>query len=385
MSMTPAYLEVKSLTLTVGKFSLRDIRLSCGKGEYHVLLGPTGSGKSTLIKSILGFFRIAGGAIHLNGRDISHYPPEDRRLGYVPQSYSLFPHLNVEQNIRFGLSGGKKPAAAADPIVNRLCRTFHIDHLRRRGIRYLSGGERQKVALARALAIQPDLVFLDEPFSSIDEGAKRNLWVEMKKMINEIGITAVHITHNLEEAYSLGERLSVMLDGRILQSGAKEEIFQRPAGREVAAFLNYRNIFSGVARPHPAGTAVDTGPFHFVLTRGIPPGARVDLCVRQQDIKIIKEGRPLRGPLKDNVISGVIVSVFPFPDYCMLYFRSEGSSREYDFEIKLPPYLRERHDLYPKKTIRIAFWEPNIIVFPFTVPDPAPGEPSCSPDSGPTY
>ncbi|MEW6079117.1 MAG: ABC transporter ATP-binding protein [Thermodesulfobacteriota bacterium] len=362
--MTRAFLQVESLTLSVGNFSLRNIQLSCGKGEYHVLLGPTGSGKSTLIKCMLGLFRIYRGAVFLNGRDISRCRPEDRRMGYVPQHYSLFPHLTVEENIRFGLFSRKQDPGTANVIVDRLCDTFHIGHLRGRGIRHLSGGEKQKVALARALAIQPDLVFLDEPFSSIDEGSRRDLWVELKKIINEIGMTAFHITHNLEEAYSLGERLSVILNGEIHQSGAKNEIFERPATREVAAYLNYRNIFSGTARAHTAGTVVDTDAFRFVLSGKIPDGEKVALCIRQQDVKIIKEGRPLRDQLKDNVIAGVIVSIFSFPEYCLIYFKSNSSSQAYDFEIKLPPYLRERHDLFPGKTVRIAFWEPNIIVFP---------------------
>jgi len=362
--MNTAYLQVNALTLSLGNFSLRDIHLSCGRGEYHVLLGPTGSGKSSLMKCILGFFNIDGGAIYLNGRDISHCRPEDRRMGYVPQNYSLFPHLNVEENIRFGLRAGKRDPSTANRIVDRLCDTLRIENLRGRNIRHLSGGEKQKVALARALAIQPDLVFLDEPFSSIDEGARRDLWVEMKKIINEIGITAFHITHNLEEAYSLGERLSVLLNGRIHQSDIKQEIFEHPATREVAGYLNYRNVFSGTARPHSAGAVVDAGTFSVVLSRRIPPGTPVDICIRQQDIKIIKEGNPLKDSLKHNVIAGRIVSVFPFPEYCLLYFKINGSPRAFDFEIKLPPYLKERHNLSPGKAAQVALWEPNIIVFP---------------------
>ena len=361
--MADDYLKVSQLAVSLGKFSLRDIRLSCAKGEYHVLLGPTGSGKSTLIKCMLGFFRLSRGTIYLNGRDISRYPPENRHMGYVPQNYSLFPHLNVDENIRFGLRCGKQEPAEADRVVDRLCEMLRIRDLRGRSIRYLSGGERQKVALARALAIQPEVIFLDEPFSSIDEGGRRDLWVEMKKIINEIGITTFHITHNLEEAYSLGERLSVMLNGRIHQSNAKKEIFEHPATRDIAGFLNYRNIFFGTAGPHPAGTVVDTSLFQVVLNRDMVPGTKVDLCVRQQDIKIIKPGTPLKDALKHNVLTGRVVSVFPFPEYCLLYFRINTSSREFDFEIKLPPYLRERYDLYPGKEIQVGLWEPNIIVF----------------------
>lgn len=362
--MSNTYLTVNDLTLSLGDFSLRNINLSCQQGDYHVLLGPTGSGKSTLMKCILGFHRPDRGAVSLKGRDISGDRPEDRRMGYVPQNYSLFPHLNVEKNIRFGLSRHNRHSPEADRIVTRLCGLLNIEKLRRRGIKNLSGGEKQKVALARALATEPDIVLLDEPFSSIDEGAKRNLWIEMKKIINEIGMTAFHITHNLEEAYSMGEHMSVLLDGAIHQTGTREEIFEKPATKGVARYLNYRNIFSGVARPDAAGTRVDTGEFEVLVQEQISAGTPVDICIRQQDIKMLKPGQPVREALKNNVFSGLIVSAFSLPEYCLIYFKLDGSHREYDFEIKLPPYLRERHNLYAGKKTSVALWEPNLIRFP---------------------
>lgn len=361
--MKGAYLEVAALHLSLGGFRLKDIDLACEKGAYHVLLGPTGSGKSSLMKCILGFYSPERGTVRLNGNDISRRRPEDRCMGYVPQNYSLFPHLSVENNIRFGLRGGRKEHQKAGRIVNRLSHMLKIDHLRHRTIKHLSGGERQKVALARALAREPELVLLDEPFAAIDEGAKRNLWIEMKKIINEIGITAVHITHNLEEAYTMGERMSVLLNGEMHQSGTPREIFEQPATREVAAYLNYRNIFAGVARPHAHGTAIDTGSFRVVVQQTIPEGRKVHVCIRQQDIKVLKAGQPVREALRHNVFSGRITSVFALPEYCLIYFRINGSDREYDFEIKLPPYLQERHNLYPGKASAVAFWEPNIIRF----------------------
>jgi len=358
-----SYLQVESLNLALGKFSLRNISLSCGKGEYHVLLGPTGSGKSSLMKCILGFYRINNGSISLNGKDISNELPECRRMGYVPQNYSLFPHLDVEGNIRFGFRARKNSSQKSDLIVNRLCDTLNIQKLRKRKVRHLSGGEKQKVALARALAIQPDIVLLDEPFSSIDEGAKRNLWIELKEILNEVEITAFHITHNLEEAYTMGERLSVLINGELLQSGSKREIFENPATEGVARYLNYRNIFSGIAEEHPEGTNINIGHFNVLVPEKIPSGIKIKLCVRQQDIKIIKEGSPLKDSLKHNVFSGEIISVFPLPEYCLAYFKIRGSPREYDFEIKFPRHLQERHNLHQGKKINVALWEPNIILF----------------------
>jgi len=356
------HLHIESLNLRLGNFSLRDINLTCDKGEYHILLGPTGSGKSSLMRSILGLNKINKGEIYLNNKNIAGELPENRRMGYVPQNYALFPHLNAEENIRFGLYSRKIPSHEADSLVSRLCEILNIEMLRERKVRNLSGGEKQKVAIGRALATQPEIILLDEPFSSIDESAKRNLWIELKEIINEVGITAFHITHNLEEAYSMGERLSILINGELLQNGPKREIFERPLTEDVARYLNYRNIFFGIAEKHPEGTRINMGHFNIIVNKRDIVRARVKLCVRPQDIKIIREGASIKDSLKQNIFSGEIISLFPLPEYCLMRFKIGGSPQEYDFEMRFPRYLRERHDLYPGKKIRVALWEPNIIL-----------------------
>ena len=357
------HLNIESLTVSLGKFRLKNISLSCNKGEYHILMGPTGSGKSSLIKSILGLNVILNGSIRLNERDITNDPPEHRRMGYVPQNYALFPHLNVEKNIRFGLKAQKISPRDADSIINRLCGILGIEKLRKRNVLSLSGGEKQKVALGRTLAAQPEIILLDEPFSSIDEGAKRTLWFELKRIINEVGVTALHITHNLEEAYTLGERLSVLINGDLVQSGLKQEIFEQPSTEDVARYLNYRNIFSGVAEPHPEGTSIHLDHFRLIVGKKIQEGTKVNLCIRQQDIKIIREGSSVKDSLKRNIFAGEIVALFPLPESCLLWFKIAGSPKRYDFELKLPAYIPLRHNISPGKKIQVAIWEPNIILF----------------------
>ena len=368
-----AFLDVKSLELRLGAFTLKKLDLTCARGQYHILLGPSGCGKTTLLKCLLGFHRPRRGSIHLDGRNITGELPERRRMGYVPQDYALFPHLDVEDNLRFGLRALKTPATEADALINKLCDMLRIEPLRRRPVHNLSGGERQRVALGRALAIRPEIILLDEPFSAIDESGKRRLWFELNEIVREVGITTLHVTHNLDEAYTLGQRLSVLIDGNVMQSGSKQEIFDRPANVDVAGYLNYRNIFAGIAGDEPGGgSRVHTEHFDIVVGERLPAGRRVSLCVRAQDIKIVREGAPLKDSLVRNVFAGEISALFPLPEACLMWFRISGSKREFDFEVRFPRHIMLRHSLRTGKQVRVAFWEPTIIVF-----DPA--EAQCGP------
>ena len=363
MSGDDPFAQVEALNVRLGKFSLNDITLSCSRGEYHILLGPTGSGKSSLLKSMLGFHRPEAGRIRLDGRDITDELPERRRMGYVPQDYALFPHLNVEQNLRFGLRAKRAAGGRPDAIVDGLCEMLNIGHLRKRGVQHLSGGERQKVAIGRALGAQPKMILLDEPFSSIDEGAKRGLWFELKQLVRQVGLTTLHVTHNLEEAYTLGERLSVMIDGRLVQSGDRREIFERPANERVARYLNYTNIFEGVAEACPEGTRIRLGHFDVVVRAKVADGKRVKVCIRQQDIRIIKEGAAIKDSLRRNILAGEITNLFPLLEEYVMWFRVERSPRKHDLELRFPLNVEGRHNLCEGKKIRVALWEPMIMLF----------------------
>lgn len=357
------FLNIDTLSIRLGEFSLDNVSLSCNKGEYHILMGPSGSGKSSLMKCLLGFNRIHGGSVTLDNRDITSEYPEHRRMGYVPQNFALFPHLNVEGNLKFALSGSRKSSNEIEAIVNKLCGILNIENLRTRKVANLSGGEQQKVALGRALATQPELILLDEPFSSIDESAKRSLWFELKQIVQEIGITTIHITHNLEEAYTLGENLSVLIDGKIEQSGPKEEIFERPKAESIARYLNYVNIFTGETKSVPNGTSVLLDNFTIVIRDKVPEGNKVSLCIRQQDIKIIRKDVPLKNSLKRNVFSGTIVELLPLPEFCLMRFKLESSNKEYDMELKFPTHIIARQNLHIGKKVDVAMWEPKIILF----------------------
>ncbi|MFH2002076.1 MAG: ABC transporter ATP-binding protein [Planctomycetota bacterium] len=363
MSGESPKLSVESLELRLGRFTLNHIDLACTAGGYHILLGPTGSGKSSLLRCILGLHRIDGGRIMLEGRDITGTLPEHRRMGYVPQNYALFPHLSVEQNIRFGIDARGPAEEEAGTFLEKLLALFKINHLRSHGVQHLSGGERQKVAIARALGSRPELILLDEPFSSIDVSSRRRLGYELRQIVQEIGITALHITHNLEEAHVLGDRVFVLINGRLIQSGTPQEILERPATEAVGDFLSYRNIFHGVAEPTADGTRINMGPFSVNVREKVRAGESAALCIRPQDIKILKQGVPLKDSLMRNCFEGTFTHLFPAPEFCTAWFRIAGSRCDWDFELRFPRYLLIRHSLATGRKVRIAFWEPAIILW----------------------
>ena len=236
-------LEIAGLSAQAGTFALRDIHLTVAKGECHAVLGPSGSGKSTLLNTVLGTLPVAAGRVRLAGVDITGLPMEQRRLGYVPQQLGLFPHLSVRDNLTYSARARRLPATQFQPLLDRLVEITGIGPLLGRRPATLSGGERQRVALVRALAADPRLVLLDEPFTALSEGLRRELWWLVKDLQRERGLTVLLVTHDLAEAHFLAERITVLIEGRPAQSGEKSAIYRRPASLAVARFLGLKNLF----------------------------------------------------------------------------------------------------------------------------------------------
>ncbi len=238
-------ITLENLTVKVNDFMLRDINLEIADGEYFIIVGPTGAGKTILLESIAGLYGVAGGMVRIGGRDVTDLEPEKRRISIVYQDYSLFPHLSVRDNILFGvrLSNEKRhgTAEALEWIVSRL----NITPLLSRKPESLSGGERQKVALARALIIKPEVLLLDEPLSALDPETRESVREELVQLHQTFGITTLHVTHDFEEAMSLGERLAVIGEGQLKQVGTAEQVFRRPNSEFVARFVMTRNIIPG--------------------------------------------------------------------------------------------------------------------------------------------
>jgi len=235
-------LELRSIRKRLGSLKLSDVSLRLDDGEYFVLVGPSGVGKTVLLEIVAGLIRPDAGEILWDGRDIKSDPPEARRFTVVYQDYALFPHLTVARNIDYGLrAAGAKPGAIRDRL-SALADLLHIQALMARRPGTLSGGEQQRVALARALAPSPRLLLLDEPLSALDMNARTRLRKELKRINRELGVPVLHVTHDPEEAMALGDRIGIMLDERIRQAASPEKLFRRPSDPDVARFLGMRNV-----------------------------------------------------------------------------------------------------------------------------------------------
>jgi len=233
-------IDVRGLSARLGEFELRDVTFDVPARGYGVVIGPAGSGKTTLLEAIAGVVRARAGEVHLDGRQVTTAPPDERGAGLVYQHGYLFPHLSVLGNLRYGA----RDEAAVEELVTRL----EIAPLGQRDVRSLSGGERQLVSLARALARRPAVLLLDEPFSALDPRRRGRTRRELRALHREWGFTALQVTHDFTEAGLLGD-VAVLLDaGRVLQYGPPEQVFRRPASPYIAEFLGAENVFAGTAR-----------------------------------------------------------------------------------------------------------------------------------------
>ncbi len=245
---TPApYLDIQHVSAAYGATKvLDDVSLSVAKGELIALLGSSGCGKTTLLRSIAGFVTPTAGRIVIDGRDLTGLPPEARGTAMMFQSYALWPHLDVAANIGYGLRmrGWKKDAIATR--VGEMLKLMQLDGYEKRAIAQLSGGQKQRIALARALAVDPSVLLLDEPMSNLDYKVRIELRHELRALQKRVGITAVYVTHDREEALTLADRIAVIDSGKIAQLGTPEEIFHRPASSFVAGFMGADNSLAVV-------------------------------------------------------------------------------------------------------------------------------------------
>ncbi len=298
-------IEVKDLSVDLGGFLLRDITLDVKDGEYYMILGPTGAGKTVLLESIAGLYPIRGGQIWLNGREITNLEPEKRGIGMVYQDYVLFPHLSVKENVVFGLRLRRLPRHEIEATLDWLTELLGISHLLERKPDTLSGGESQKVALARALSVKPEALLLDEPLSALDPETREDIQHELRRVHERLGLTVIHVTHDFEEAVALGDRIAVIGEGRIMQVGTSEQVFRQPNSEFVARFAMSRNIFSGEVRDGDDECAViEVGEVGIAVATELR--GRYHASIRPEDILISPE--PLKSSAR-NSLRGTISRV----------------------------------------------------------------------------
>jgi len=241
-----AQVLLRNLVKTYGTvYAVNDVSLTVEDGEFVTLVGPSGCGKTTTLRMIAGFIDPTRGSIHLGDTDITSLPPWKRNAGLVFQNYALFPHLTVWQNVAFGLEMRKVPSAEIAPRVAEALRLVRLGHLADRLPRQLSGGQQQRVALARALVFRPGVLLLDEPLSNLDAKLRQEVRVEIRELQRKLGLTAIMVTHDQEEALTMADRLVVMSEGEVRQAGTQRELYEHPADRFVAGFVGRTTFLTG--------------------------------------------------------------------------------------------------------------------------------------------
>lgn len=298
-----ARVEINSITKKyVNVVALNDINLTVSEGEFLTLLGPSGSGKTTLLNMIAGLGTPDEGRILIGGSDITHVDSSDRNIGIVFQSYALFPHMTVFDNVAFPLKVRRKSAQTIRSEVEAALDRVKLSDYASRKPAELSGGQQQRVALARAIVFQPSILLLDEPLGALDKNLREELQFELRQLQKAIGITTIMVTHDQEEAMSLSDRIAVFKSGSIEQVGNPKEIYTKPSNEFIANFFGANNIFRGTVA-HRNGTTVlssQDGIDIDIATRGMTEGKSLEVMVRPECIEIGSPGR-------SNTMSGTVI------------------------------------------------------------------------------
>jgi multiple sugar transport system ATP-binding protein len=341
-------IELESLSKNFGATRvLRDFSLQIDDGEFLVLLGPSGCGKTTCLRTIAGLEQPDSGRVLLGGRDVTHAEPRDRDMAMVFQSYALYPHLDVFENIAFPLRVRKAGAQDVERRVRQAAERLGLGALLQRRPRELSGGQRQRVALARAIVRQPNAFLFDEPLSNLDAKLRVEMRAELKRLQHDLGVTSVYVTHDQAEAMTLGRRLAVMKDGILEQIGAPEEVYSHPANLFVAGFLGNpaMNFFPGrvdsATRAFVAGTV--RVPLDAAQLDRLPGGTAVTLGVRPENIDLSRTSSDgwIGGHVYVSEAMGNETLVIATVGECQVCCRTTPEAR---FDFEAPVWLRFRPD-----------------------------------------
>jgi len=316
--VTPT-VELKTVTKTFGDVTAVDsLSIAVHEGEFYSLLGPSGCGKTTTLRLIAGFEEPTEGSVHIKGDDVTGKRPYQRSVNTVFQNYALFPHLTVSGNIAFGLERKRLDRPAIRERITEALALVRLEGHESRYPRQLSGGQQQRVALARALVLHPDVLLLDEPLGALDLKLRKQMQLELKHLQEKVGITFIYVTHDQEEALTMSDRIAVMEDGRLIQTGTPEEIYNHPATRFVAGFIGVTNLFHAAAGSacHDGLSAETDGGLTVALPAdpGIYPGKRLSFSIRPEKIAVSFTEPPsagknrFPGKIADRVFLGSSIS-----------------------------------------------------------------------------
>ncbi len=312
-----------------------DLNLHIEAGEFLTLLGPSGSGKTTTLMLLAGFEAPSSGAIRLDGASIESLPPHQRNMGVVFQSYSLFPHMTVAQNVAFPLSVRKVDAATIAAKVTAALTKVHLENYTHRKPNQLSGGQQQRVALARALVFEPRLVLMDEPLSALDKKLREEMQLEIRRLHRELGVTMVFVTHDQSEAMTLSDRVAVFNQGRIEQLASPQQLYDAPANPFVASFLGDNNMTTCTLEASPGlDPATELATVKTASGQNLqarlcagktpPENASVKLCVRPEFLRVANDSAALATP---NCLRGTLLDLIHQGDHWRLVARLDGMGR----------------------------------------------------------
>ncbi|MCE2677425.1 MAG: ABC transporter ATP-binding protein [Burkholderiaceae bacterium] len=288
MTDSPVYLRIDHVTKRFGEtIAVNDVSLDIERGEIFALLGSSGCGKSTLLRVLSGFETPTSGRVWLDGKDVTDLPPYERPMNMMFQSYALFPHLNVWENVAFGLKRDGVAKAEIQQRVEDMLQLVQLQKFAKRSPHQLSGGQQQRVALARSLVKRPQLLMLDEPLGALDKKLREETQVELVKIIKQVGVTCVMVTHDQDEAMTMADRIAVMSEGRFLQVGAPSEVYEYPNCRFVADFVGNVNLLDGeLTGDEPDHAVVSSDVCQFRVGHGINGhlGMPVTVALRPEKI-----------------------------------------------------------------------------------------------------